>query len=145
MDPYSHTPAGGGAKQPGMTGQVKEEILTRRGEMGIQIEDGALRFQPVLLKSGEFLKEARSFPYFDVDGKFQSLDVPAASLAFTVCQVPVIYQRVSGQAEIRITFASGSSVAQEGNLMDSAWSAELFARSGRIKQIQLNIPANELP
>ncbi|MBD3336666.1 MAG: hypothetical protein GF355_14230, partial [Candidatus Eisenbacteria bacterium] len=28
-DPYSHTPAGGGAKQPGMTGQVKEEILSR--------------------------------------------------------------------------------------------------------------------
>jgi hypothetical protein len=25
-DPYSHTPAGQGAKQPGMTGQVKEEI-----------------------------------------------------------------------------------------------------------------------
>ncbi|MBN1813947.1 MAG: hypothetical protein JXA14_19075, partial [Anaerolineae bacterium] len=27
-DPYSHTPAGQGAKQPGMTGQVKEELLT---------------------------------------------------------------------------------------------------------------------
>ena len=28
-DPYSHTPMGSGARQPGMTGQVKEEILTR--------------------------------------------------------------------------------------------------------------------
>ena len=32
-DPYSHTPPGGGAKQPGMTGQVKEEVLTRLGEI----------------------------------------------------------------------------------------------------------------
>ena len=28
-DPYSHTPAHAGAQQPGMTGQVKEELLTR--------------------------------------------------------------------------------------------------------------------
>ena len=33
MDPYSHTPGGAGAKQPGMTGQVKEEVITRLGEL----------------------------------------------------------------------------------------------------------------
>ena len=31
LDPYSHSPAHGGARQPGMTGQVKEEILIRLG------------------------------------------------------------------------------------------------------------------
>ena len=36
-DPYSHTPAGQGAKQPGMTGQVKEEIITRWGELGLRV------------------------------------------------------------------------------------------------------------
>ncbi len=35
IDPYSHTPMGSGARQPGMTGQVKEEILTRLGELGV--------------------------------------------------------------------------------------------------------------
>ena len=30
-DPYSHSPSHRGAQQPGMTGQVKEEILTRCG------------------------------------------------------------------------------------------------------------------
>jgi hypothetical protein len=34
-DPYSHTPAGKGAQQPGMTGQVKEDILSRIGELGV--------------------------------------------------------------------------------------------------------------
>ena len=27
IDPYSHTPGDGGVKQPGMTGQVKEDII----------------------------------------------------------------------------------------------------------------------
>ena len=33
-DPYSHTPAHAGAQQPGMTGQVKEELLTRPARVG---------------------------------------------------------------------------------------------------------------
>ena len=54
-DPYSHTPMGGGARQPGMTGQVKEEILTRWGEFGVSIKEGVLQFSPTLLQPEEFL------------------------------------------------------------------------------------------
>ena len=43
-DPYSHTPKGQGAKQPGMTGMVKEEILTRQVELGFSIENGNITF-----------------------------------------------------------------------------------------------------
>jgi hypothetical protein len=52
-DPYSHTPAEGGAQQPGMTGQVKEEILTRRGELGLRVRDGRVQIHPVLLDEAE--------------------------------------------------------------------------------------------
>ncbi len=52
-DPYSHTAGEGGAQQPGMTGQVKEEILTRWGELGLWMRDGWLLFRPVLLDSAE--------------------------------------------------------------------------------------------
>ncbi len=52
-DPYSHTPAGGGAQQPGMTGQVKEEILTRWGELGLRMQGGRVRFDPVLVDEAE--------------------------------------------------------------------------------------------
>jgi hypothetical protein len=52
-DPYSHTPGEGGAQQPGMTGQVKEEILTRWGELGLRLKDGRVRFDPVLLDEVE--------------------------------------------------------------------------------------------
>ena len=52
-DPYSHTPGEGGAQQPGMTGQVKEEILTRWGELGIRVQGGRIRFCPVLTDPAE--------------------------------------------------------------------------------------------
>ncbi|MGD9833107.1 MAG: hypothetical protein AB7U92_10190 [Piscinibacter sp.] len=52
-DPYSHTAGEGGAQQPGMTGQVKEEILTRWGELGLRFEHGQIRFDPVLLDPHE--------------------------------------------------------------------------------------------
>ena len=52
-DPYSHTPGEGGAQQPGMTGQVKEEILTRWGELGLRRRGGLVHFNPVLLDAAE--------------------------------------------------------------------------------------------
>jgi hypothetical protein len=52
-DPYSHTAGEGGAQQPGMTGQVKEEILARWGELGLRVQRGGVRFDPVLLDAVE--------------------------------------------------------------------------------------------
>ena len=49
-DPYSHTPFGKGAQQPGMTGQVKEDVLTRIGELGVKMKKGKLQFHPYFLK-----------------------------------------------------------------------------------------------
>ena len=48
-DAYSHTPGHAGAKQPGLTGQVKEDVLCRWGELGVLVEDGRLVFNPLLL------------------------------------------------------------------------------------------------
>ena len=98
-DPYSHTPGRGGAKQPGMTGQVKEEILTRRGELGIRVENGTVGFRPTLLKAERVhATSPTQFAYFDVAGRSRSLALPPGSLAFTLCQVPVVYELVDGRA-----------------------------------------------
>jgi len=74
-DPYSHTPGEGGAQQPGMTGQVKEEILTRWGELGLRVQGGRIHFCPVLLDAAEV-------PVGD-----------GGALAFTFQQVPWQVQR----------------------------------------------------
>jgi hypothetical protein len=143
-DPYSHTPSGGGAKQPGMTGQVKEEILTRFGELGVRVADGAVRFQPVLLGSGEFLVRPEEFGYFDIEGKARSIELSPGSLAFTFCQVPVIYEKVTGKGWIQVSFTDGSLVEHDGNRLDVPLSEELFSRNGRIDRIQVGIPAEGL-
>ena len=138
-DPYSHTPGRGGAKQPGMTGQVKEEILTRRGELGIRVENGTLRFQPVLLKAEEFTSQPTRFEYFDVNGDARSLALPAGSLAFTLCQIPVVYELVAGEGSATVRFGDGSTVALPDRRLDAELSEEIFSRNGRIDFIQVGI------
>ena len=57
-DPYSHTPGFAGVQQPGMTGQVKEDILSRFGEMGASVDAGRLVFRADLFRGDELLKTA---------------------------------------------------------------------------------------
>ena len=71
-DPYSHTPGEGGAQQPGMTGQVKEEILTRWGELGLRVREGQVHFNPVLLDAVELPEDgALIFTYAHLPCRWQ--------------------------------------------------------------------------
>ncbi len=139
-DPYSHTPRHGGAKQPGMTGQVKEEILTRLGELGVRVEDGAVSFRPVLLEAGEFLDEPAVFRYFDVRGEAASLELSAGTLAFTFCQVPVLYEVVDGGTSIAASLEDGTTVVIRGDELDRELSRELFGRTAKISLIRVAVP-----
>lgn len=56
-DAYSHTPWGKGARQPGMTGQVKEDIIARFGELGVRVREGRVSIEPTLLSDSEFLPD----------------------------------------------------------------------------------------
>jgi hypothetical protein len=139
-DPYSHTPPHGGAKQPGMTGQVKEEILTRLGELGVVVERGVVSFRPVLLRPDEFLGLPGVYRFYDFAGKAGSIDLRAGSLAFTFCQVPIVYERVAGEGWIRVVLDDGSKTTRPGGCLDESLSSELFGRSGRIAGISVGVP-----
>ena len=117
-DPYSHTPFGKGARQPGMTGQVKEEVLTRWGELGVSIVDGKAQFKPVLLKDSEFFADK--------------------TLEFTWCSVPVKYTK-TGTASIKVVFADGTAKDFAGVQMDEATTQVLFNRNGKIKNIEVTV------
>ena len=137
-DPYSHTPKHAGAQQPGMTGQVKEEILARFGELGVRVCDGKARFQPALLRACEFVSEPRHFRYLDVFNKWQDLTVPENGLAFTWCQTPVIYQINDAVEEsLTITWADGRQHSIPVLALSSEDSVSLFQRSGHIRQLTL--------
>jgi hypothetical protein len=140
VDPYSHTPAGRGARQPGMTGQVKEEVLTRLGELGLRVEHGRIAFRPVLLRPQEWTTRPETFRYLDVAGKPQSIDLDAGSLAFTFCQVPVVYRR-RDRSEVRVDRADGTQVALAGGSLDADLSAGVFQRLGDVVRIVVDTPA----
>ena len=101
-DAYSHTPGHSGAQQPGMTGQVKEDFLARFGELGITVEDGSIRISRALLKKDEFLKTAQVFEFYDVNNSQQQLALEPGTLAFTVCQVPVVFVQAA-ENKIRVS------------------------------------------
>ena len=142
IDPYSHTPAGKGAQQPGMTGQVKEDVLCRIGELGAKVEEGKLMFRPFLLRRSEFLEEGGDFSYVDVAGKEKTLAIPADSLAFTYCQVPVVYTiAVERKTEV---FTGDTVRTFAGKALDPATSERIFRRHGAVTKILVSLPTGEL-
>src|SRR5690606_11220637 len=116
-DPYSHTPKGQGAKQPGMTGLVKEEILTRQAELGYFVENGQLVFDLFMLDPAEMLTAPSTFTYLNVAGQPQEIALEVGSLAYTICQTPIILR--SGERQgITVHFADGTSQYIEGHVLD---------------------------
>ncbi|NNJ54916.1 MAG: hypothetical protein HKP14_02220 [Bacteroidia bacterium] len=137
-DPYSHTPAGKGAQQPGMTGQVKEDFLCRFGELGVIVKDGNLLFHPCLLRKDEFTKKPRNFNYVDIHKNYKTIELDTGSLSFTYCQVPVIY-RLANDNKMLIVKVDGTVTEQSSLELDASTSKSLFERKGEIEQIQVEI------
>jgi hypothetical protein len=136
IDPYSHTPSFAGAQQPGMTGQVKEDLIIRLGEMGVRVEEGRLIFQPDLATRAEFLSEARTFRFIDVDGQEASLHLEVGTLAFTTCQVPVVAHR-AGPPRIELTPREGPCRVITSLALDLATSGAIFERTGEVRRLDV--------
>ena len=137
-DPYSHTPAGKGAQQPGMTGQVKEDVLCRFGELGVCVKDGKVSFNPKLLRNNEFLTAPAKFNYQSIHQEDKVLQLKEDSLCFTFCQVPIIYE-LSDKEGIKVEFNNDLVLEFNGSNLDSQTSSKLFKRTGEISQITVTI------
>ena len=120
-DPYSHTPNMQGSKQPGMTGQVKEEVLTRWGELGMNIVNGCAAFNPKILKNSEFFEDG--------------------TLNFTWCGTPVTYILSKDNAAPKITVNKNSRSYDKkaGASLTASETADLFARNGKISNIEVEV------
>lgn len=137
-DPYSHTPATKGAQQPGMTGQVKEDILSRFGELGVFVRDGKLLFNPRLLRKEEFLNKAKKFTFTDINKEIKEIELEKGSLCFTYCQIPIIYKLAEKQG-LKVVF-NGDAILEYDHLnLDLATSKKVFERTGEISQIIVSV------
>ncbi len=138
-EPYSHTPFDGGARQPGMTGQVKEEIITRLGEFGLEFSGGTIQVRRAHLLDGEFTTEPQPWCLTDVMDRDQGLDLPAGIVACTVCQVPFIRHEtagVHGECRLRVFWHDGKTVECSGCLPVNA-AREIFNRSGLVSRVEI--------
>jgi hypothetical protein len=140
-DAYSHTPGHCGAQQPGMTGQVKEDILIRLREMGISIENGRIQFQENLIEEEELFDEPQQFEYEDLVSGLETLNIPANGMAFSLCQVPFVCSKMNKKL-LHILFRDGSERTVEGHALPADLSALIFKRTGTIQQIRVGLQSH---
>ena len=137
-DPYSHTPGGKGAQQPGMTGQVKEDVLCRFGELGIFVKEGQLFFNPRLLRAEEFLSSPKEFSYTNLKKELATIQLDKGSLCFTYCQVPIIFKKGDNNS-IEVIYNDDSTSKFNDLKLDVETSDKIFNRTGEINQLVVSV------
>jgi hypothetical protein len=142
VDAYSHTTGFSGVQQPGLTGQVKEDVIMRFLQLGVRAEDGQILFEPKLLSRAEFIQEPSSWRFTTGD-TFQHVELEAQSLGFTLFGVPIIY-RIAETAQIEI-FANGKAHSViRGSRLGAEVSRSLFEREQKISKLIVDVPRERL-
>jgi hypothetical protein len=136
-DAYSHTPSFSGVQQPGLTGQVKEDFISRFGELGVKVKNGLVHFDPVLLERSEYLSEKESWTLPRNGHGSETILIEKNALGFTFCTVPVIYT-LSDHKKIVVTTVDGK-VKTFKDTLDLETSHSLFNRDGKIDRIDVSI------
>jgi hypothetical protein len=121
-----------------MTGQVKEDYISRFGELGVRISNGKISFQPSLLEISEFIESDQNFIFYNIHGEKTTLPIKKNSLAFTLAQVPIIYT-LSEQNSIRVNCNNNSVKEYDGLDLCKEVSNSVFNRRGKIIKIEVNL------
>ena len=77
------------------------------------VEAGPSASTPSCCEPSELLKAPGRFDYLDVGGPWRSLALPEESLAFTLCQVPVLYRPASAP-HLAVTRSDGTCLRCRG-------------------------------
>lgn len=127
FDPYSHTPMMAGVQQPGMTGQVKEDIISRFFELGITVRNGQLVIIPIILKQEEFIQPNVG----------KQLKYTTPYLTFSYCSIPFVYL-LDDKSGIDICYDNGETETINGYSLNIEQSRSVFNRDKKIKMIKVH-------
>jgi hypothetical protein len=127
VDPYSHTPSMSGVQQPGMTGQVKEDIISRFIELGVFVTNGQINFNPLFLNKSEFILKSDDNAYAH------------PFLKFTYCNIPVIYL-ADGNAGVELVDVNNQITKVNNYTLTLEQSRSVFYRESTIKQVIVHLP-----
>ncbi|NCC73989.1 MAG: hypothetical protein EOM06_11380 [Sphingobacteriia bacterium] len=137
-DAYSHTPGNAGVKQPGLTGQVKEDVISRIGELGLRITNGNILLDAALVNNEEILQKKQTFEFYTVDGKIRKIQLKKGQTGFTFCLTPFILN-FDGKNEITVYYTDSSSELIPGNSINQRISSLIFSRSGKIDRVEVSL------
>ena len=96
-----------------------------------------------MLRKDEFLSESKTFTHIDVAQKDETFELSTGELAFSYCQVPIIYQLSEGEG-VEIILKDGKTQQSDTRILDQTTCNELFSRSGQIQKIKVKIPQSIL-
>ena len=94
-----------------------------------------------MLRKEEFLPTKDVFNYVNLAKEKCVLDLEIDSLAFTYCQVPVIYQKASDSA-IKVFLNDGTVSSFKGKSLDTKTSQMLFDRNGQVDKLVVSVIKN---
>ncbi len=117
IEPYSHTSYNKKSEQPGMTGQVKESIIMRRGELGVIVKNGEIIF------SNDFLRDAE----FDEKGEIE----------FSIYGIPCKYKKSDEKGVV--VYCNNNGIRQQGYVIEKDICNKIFMRSTKIRNIEILI------
>jgi hypothetical protein len=103
------------------------------------VEEGKLVFDNMLIDPQEFLTVASTFSYLDVHGCRQAIELEAGSLAYTICQTPVVL-RTTDRMGITVHFSEGAPQHIKGNTLDANNSRHIFLRDGWVQKLTVTFP-----
>ena len=82
-----------GVQQPGMTGQVKEDIISRFFELGVQVQNGQITFCPTMLTEADFRDGELRFSYCGTEIIYRKTAQGTGSVTLTPEQSKHIFAR----------------------------------------------------
>ena len=100
---------------------------------------GEIHIQPVILGSDELLVKEEELDYIDVNAKLHHRIIHADELAFTYCGTLFTYKRCP-ESSLKVTMENGTVIEPENLIINAELSAEIFARSGKVKEIFVCYP-----
>ena len=113
-------------------------IFLDRGELVLEGPPKlvTIYYQKFLYAIDDTYSDTGKSDYFDLKGTRQKVSLGANTLAFTYCQVPIIYH-ISEDARTVIAEGEGKITTQRKNVLDRDMSQKVFGRNGEVTQIDV--------
>jgi hypothetical protein len=90
------------------------------------------------LDKQELLTAPTSYKYWNVDGQEKQMELAVDSVAYSICQVPVIL-KASDEECIQVYFSDGSVKKIDGYMIDLANSRHILQRDGAVDYLLVRV------